>query len=52
MSKLSWITPLVEPKIVSVFVTKISFWWTKYPPVETSVNFVETRMLDDFIKKL
>ena len=52
MAKLGWSTPPSSPKVVSLFVTKIGFWWTKHPPISTDVNFVEIRMLDDFIKKL
>lgn len=51
MSKLSWHTS-VAPEIVSVFVTKMGFWWTKHPPLATEVEFVEIRCLDDFIKGL
>lgn len=52
MAKLGWQTPPTPPKVVSLFVTKIGFWWTKHPPVPTDVNFVEIRMLDHFIKNL
>jgi len=52
MVKLGWEAPASEPKIISVFVTRIGFWWTKFPPVETEVRFIEIRLLDDFIKKL
>ena len=52
MVKLGWGIPTTDPTVVSIFVTKIGFWWTKHPPVTTEVNFVEIRMLDDFIKNL
>jgi hypothetical protein len=52
MAKLGWGIPTIDPTVVSIFVTKIGFWWTKHPPVTTEVNFVEIRMLDDFIKNL
>lgn len=52
MAKLGWTTPSTPPKVISLFVTKIGFWWTKHPPVSTDVNFVEIRMLDDFIKRI
>ncbi len=41
-----------KPKIVSIFVTQTSYWWTMHPPVETDVHFVELELLEDFIKKL
>lgn len=52
LAKLGWKSKPTDPKIVSVFVTKMGFWWTKHPPVKTSVSFIEIRMLNDFIKKL
>ncbi len=41
-----------QPKVISVFVTQSSYWWTKYPIIESNVHFVELVLLDDFIKKL
>jgi hypothetical protein len=52
IEKLGWNVPTFQPKIVSVFVTKIGYWWTKYPPISTDVNFVEIRLLDEFIKNV
>lgn len=52
MTKIGWETSTADLKVISVFVTKMGFWWTKHPPVSTEVKFVETRLLDDFIKKL
>jgi hypothetical protein len=52
IEKLGWIAPSSEPKVISAFVTKIGFWWTKFPPTKTSVKFVEIRLLDNFIKDL
>lgn len=40
------------PKVVSIFLTSTSYWWTKYPPIKNDINFIELRMLDDFIKSL
>jgi len=39
-------------RVVSIFVTPTSFWWTKFPPVETDVNFVELSLLEDFLRSL
>jgi len=33
-------------------VTQSSYWWTKYPIIESDVHFVELALLDDFIKSL
>jgi len=52
MAYLGWTTPGTPPKVVSIFVTKMGFWWTKHPPIQTNVKFVEIRLLEDFIKKL
>jgi hypothetical protein len=40
------------PKVVSIFVTQNSYWWTKHPSTKTNVNFVELQLLEDFIKSL
>ncbi|MBU2539561.1 hypothetical protein KJ786_00135 [Patescibacteria group bacterium] len=52
VTKLGWDTPTLDPKVISVFATKMGFWWTKFPPVKTEVNFIEVRLLDQFIKNL
>jgi hypothetical protein len=39
-----------DVRVVSIFVTPNSVWWTKFPPVETDVNFVELSLLEDFIR--
>ncbi len=52
LKKLGWVASSPEPRVVSIFVTKIGFWWTKFPPIKTNVNFVEIRLLDDFIKNI
>lgn len=41
-----------DVRVVSIFVTPNSFWWTKFPPVKTDVNFVELSLLEDFIRSL
>ena len=52
IKKLGWNVSNDQPKIVSVFVTQISFWWTKFPPVDTKIKFIEVKLLDNFIKNL
>lgn len=39
-------------RIISIFVTPESYWWTKYPPIETDVHFIELRLLEDFLNSL
>lgn len=41
-----------KPKVISIFVTQLSYWWTTFPPVKTDVVFVELKLLEDFIKGL
>ncbi len=47
-----WEGTLPEPAIVSLFVTKTGFWWTKHPPIPTEVKFIEIRLLEDFMKDI
>ncbi len=49
MSSLGWQQNDQPPKIVSIFLTKMTYFWTKFPLNDTSVNFVEIRMLNEFI---
>jgi hypothetical protein len=50
IGKVGWTQPKKPLVIESVFVTQSSFWWTRFPPVETDVKFVECRLLDDFVQ--
>ncbi len=52
IKRMNWNVPSASPTIISIFVTKMSYWWTKFPPVETDVNFIEIKLLDGFLKKL
>jgi hypothetical protein len=52
MIRKCWKEQSIKPRIVSIFVTKTAYWWTFDPPIKTDVNFVELRLLDDFIKGL
>ncbi len=52
IKRMNWDVPPVPPTIISIFVTKMSYWWTKFPPVETDVNFIEIKLLDAFLKRL
>jgi hypothetical protein len=47
-----WGNVAEDVRIVSIFVTPNSFWWTKFPPVDTDVDFLELSLLDDFIRSL
>lgn len=52
IKRLGWQVLALGPKVISVFVTKMGFWWTKHSPVETEVRFIETRLLNDLISGL
>jgi hypothetical protein len=52
LKSLGWPVKDISPKIVSIFVTQYAYWWTRFPPIKTEVNFVEIRTLDDYIKNL
>lgn len=39
-------------KVLSVFVTRYSYWWTKFPVRATDARFIQINLLDDLIKKL
>ena len=47
---LGWGSTDRSLKVVSIFVTQMSFWWTRFPTVTTEVQFVEPRLLDDFVR--
>jgi hypothetical protein len=50
-SVLKW--PIkAKPKIISIFVTRMDYWWTKFPPRKTSVKFLRIDFLDSFIASI
>ena len=52
IASLGWTSTAIPPKVISIFVTKMGFWWTKFPPIDTEIKFVEIRLLDNFLKNL
>jgi hypothetical protein len=40
------------PKVISLFVSRRSYWWTRFPPVETDVQFITLDILRDFLSNL
>lgn len=52
MSHFGWQIQSNSPRIVSIFLTKMGYWWTKFPPVPTSVNFIQIKLLDNFLRNL
>lgn len=50
---LVWpVDPENPPRVVAVFLTQDSGWWTKYPPRDLKVEFVQIKLLGDFIERL
>jgi hypothetical protein len=52
MAHYGWKEPSSSPKVVSIFLTKMGYWWMKAPPIETEVHFVQIKLLDDFLRTL
>lgn len=51
MKMLGWKSIDAEaPKVISIFVSRRSFWWTRFPPIETDVRFLTLDTLRDFLK--
>jgi len=50
---LSWPVDLAKPpEIIPLYVSRISYWWTKYPPVEVDSIFLRIDLLSNFIENL
>ena len=50
---LGWPVDLKNlPRVVAVFLTQDSDWWTKYPPRNVNAEFVQIKLLGDFIEGL
>jgi len=41
-----------KTSVISIFITTDIYFWTEYPPRETSVVFLRIDMLDDYLKQL
>lgn len=53
LNTLKW--PLVSSvpiKIISIFLMRRNYWWTKFPPFDTDVIFLRVDMLDEFLRGL
>jgi hypothetical protein len=40
------------PKVETIYLTRDTFWWTRFPPIETGVTFLQSAQLSTFIQKL
>ncbi len=49
--KLKW--PIKkDAKIISIYVTRMDYWWTKFPPRNTTVKFLRIDFLNNLIENL
>lgn len=50
---LKWPLSAAEPpKILSLYVTPITYWWTRFPPRKVDTTFLRVEMLSKFIQDL
>jgi len=50
---LDWsVDPHNLPRVASIFVSRHSHWWTRFPPRPTEVNFVRVDLLSQFLNNL
>jgi hypothetical protein len=50
---LSWpINVEAAPKIITIYLTRLTYWWTRFPPREVSALFLRVDMLAKFIEEL
>jgi hypothetical protein len=40
------------PRVVTIYLTRDTFWWTRFPPIDTGVTFLQCTQLFMFIEKL
>jgi hypothetical protein len=40
------------PNILSLYVTPITYWWTRFPPRKVDTTFLRVEMLSKFIQDL
>lgn len=50
---LKWPLSAAEPpKILSLYVTPITYWWTRFPPRKVDTTFLRVEMLSEYIQNL
>lgn len=50
---LSWpVSADAPPKIVTIYLTRLTYWWTRFPPREVNALFLRVDMLAKFIEEL
>jgi hypothetical protein len=41
-----------RPEIITIYLTRITYWWTKYPPYKINTVFLQVDLLQKFIDEL
>jgi hypothetical protein len=51
IQSLGWPSEGIDSlEIIPVYLTRMSYWWTRFPPIETDIKFVELSMLSGFVE--
>ncbi|HWR59366.1 MAG TPA: hypothetical protein VN328_10810 [Thermodesulfovibrionales bacterium] len=50
---LSWpVSADTPPKIITIYLTRLTYWWTRFPPREVNALFLRVDMLAKYIEEL
>lgn len=41
-----------DAKIISLFITRHNYWWTKFPPIRTNVKFMRIDLLEEYLESI
>jgi hypothetical protein len=52
VNDLSWPVTNTLPKIITIYLTRLTYWWTRFPPREVHTIFLRVDMLAKFIEEL
>ncbi|HMQ97917.1 MAG TPA: hypothetical protein PKE39_02740 [Ignavibacteria bacterium] len=53
LNALKWPLDSSKPiKVISIFLMRRNYWWTKFPPFDTDMVFLRIDMLDEFLSEL
>lgn len=39
------------PRIITIYLTRLTYWWTMFPPIKVNIIFLRVEMLSQFIEK-
>ncbi len=50
---LDWpVDPNQPPKIITIYLSRRSYWWTHFPPYDVTAKFLRIDLLSDFIEQI